>query len=438
LKFQGPKGTRDFYPRDMALRRHIESAWRHSSVVHGFEEIDGPTFEHLDLYTAKSGEGIVSELFSFRRAGGEDDYALRPEFTPTLARMVAAKAGGLPNPIKWFAIPSHFRAERPQRGRLREFLQWNVDLLGIDGPQAEIEVLSTTIVALERLGLSPDDVRVKLSHRGVVSAALRSLGVPEERTADAFMLLDRRDKLDAAAFSARAAEIGLGAGALEAFARVARARFPAAAAVHAMREATGCTDADAAPLAAVLDGLRSSGMDAWCEVDLGIVRGLAYYTGGVFEVHEVSGGERAIAGGGRYDGLVEMFGGPRTPAVGMGMGDVVLSLVLRDRGKLPADEGESLLPRPDAFFISAEGDTSDRLLPGLLASLRRGGLHVRQSYKSTRNVGKLLADAGKCRARMAVILGAELADGMVQVKDLDRNEQVVVAVKDLAQHLRGE
>ncbi|NBX37563.1 MAG: histidine--tRNA ligase [Planctomycetes bacterium] len=441
-EFQGPKGTRDFYPRDMALRRHIEAAWRQSSVVHGFEEIDGPTFEHLELYTVKSGEGIVSELFSFRRAGGEDDYALRPEFTPTLARMVAAKAGGLPHPIKWFAIPSHFRAERPQRGRLREFLQWNVDLLGIDGPQAEVEVLSTAIVALERLGLSPADVRVKISHRGVVGAALRSLGVPEERTADAFALLDRRDKLDAASFTARAAEIGLGGTdgekALEAFARVARARFPAADAAQAVCAATNCSAADAAPLAAVLDGLKASGMDEWCEVDLGIVRGLAYYTGAVFELHEASGGERAIAGGGRYDGLVEMFGGPRTPAVGMGMGDVVLALVLRDRGKLPADDGESLLPRPDAFFISAEGEASDRLLPGMLSSLRRDGLHVRQSYKSTRNVGKLLADAGKCRARMAVILGAEVAEGMVQVKDLDRNEQVMVAVADLARHLRGD
>jgi len=437
LKFQGPKGTRDFYPRDMALRRHIEAAWRQSSIVHGFEEIDGPTFEHLDLYTVKSGEGIVSELFSFRRAGGEDDYALRPEFTPTLARMVAAKAGGLPNPIKWFAVPSHFRAERPQRGRLREFLQWNVDLLGIDGPQAEIEVLSTAIVALERLGLSPDDVRVKLSHRGVVRAALRSLGVSEERTTDAFTLLDRRDKLDGAAFAARASEIGLGTAALDAFARVARTRFPAATAGQAVREATNCTAEDAAPLTAVLDGLKAAGMDAWCEVDLGIVRGLAYYTGSVFELHEASGSERAIAGGGRYDGLVEMFGGPRTPAVGMGMGDVVLALVLRDRGKLPADDGESLLPRPDAFFISAQGEESDRMLPGLLASLRRGGLHVRQSYKSTRNVGKLLGDAGKCRARRAVILGAELADGMVQVKDLDRNEQIVVPLQGLAQHLRA-
>ncbi|MBL9141032.1 MAG: ATP phosphoribosyltransferase regulatory subunit, partial [Phycisphaerae bacterium] len=128
-KFQAPKGTRDFYPAEMAVRRHIERAWRDASVVHGFDEVDGPTFEHLELYTVKSGQGIVSELFSFKRQGGSDDYALRPEFTPTLARMVAARIAQLPTPVKWFAVPAFFRAERPQRGRLREFLQWNVDLL---------------------------------------------------------------------------------------------------------------------------------------------------------------------------------------------------------------------------------------------------------------------------------------------------------------------
>ena len=133
---QGPKGTRDFYPDTMAVRRHIEGAWRQASVDCGFDEVEGPTYEHLSLYTAKSGPGIVNELFSFRRAGGDDDYALRPEFTPTLARMVAAKAGSLPMPVKWFAIPVHFRAERQQRGRLREFVQWNVDLMGVEGAAA--------------------------------------------------------------------------------------------------------------------------------------------------------------------------------------------------------------------------------------------------------------------------------------------------------------
>ena len=211
---QGPKGTRDFYPDLMAVRRHVESAWRRASVDCGFDEIEGPTYEHLSLYTAKSGPGIVNELFSFRRAGGDDDYALRPEFTPTLARMVAAKAGSLPLPVKWFAIPVHFRAERQQRGRLREFVQWNVDLLGTEGAAADAEVIGCAVLALERLGLKPTDVRVRLSHRGAVGAALAAAGVPVERTGEAFELLDRRDKMAPEEFTQRAAALGLGGDAL--------------------------------------------------------------------------------------------------------------------------------------------------------------------------------------------------------------------------------
>ena len=175
--FQSPKGTRDFYPDQMALRRHVENIWRKASVDCGFDEIEGPTFEHLSLFTAKSGPGIVSELFSFRRAGGSDDYALRPEFTPTLARMAAARAGTLSVPTKWFAIPLHFRAERPQRGRLREFVQWNVDLLGSEGAAADCDVIACAALALERLGLKPTDVCFRLAHRGASAAVLTAAGV---------------------------------------------------------------------------------------------------------------------------------------------------------------------------------------------------------------------------------------------------------------------
>ena len=174
----------------------------------------------------------------------------------------------------------------------------------------------------------------------------------------------------------------------------------------------------------------------WCEFDLGIVRGLAYYTGTVFEIHEASGGERAIAGGGRYDGLVELFGGPKTPAMGFGMGDVVLGLVLADRGLLPKD-GNELLPRPDAFVVSAGEPAADAELPRLVARLRADGFHVRHSYKATRNVGKLLADASKQRARFAVILGAELAEGRAMLKDLASGEQRPVALAELANLLRA-
>ena len=436
MKFQSPKGTRDFYPAEMAVRRRIEAAWRDASVAFGFDEIDGPTFEHLELYTAKSGEGIVNELFSFRRAGGSDDYALRPEFTPTLARMAAARAAQLPVPIKWFAVPNFFRAERPQRGRLREFYQWNVDLLGAEGPAIDAEVIGVAVAALARLGLTHTDVRVKISHRVAAAKLVRALGVAEESVAGAFELLDRRDKMPPEEFTKRAAALGLAGDALARFESAVRTRVQVGEDLGVLASAAGIAADELGELAALRDALVAADLAPWCEFDLGIVRGLAYYTGTVFEIHEASGGERAIAGGGRYDGLVELFGGPKTPAMGFGMGDVVLGLVLADRGLLPKD-GNELLPRPDAFVVSAGEPAADAELPRLVARLRADGFHVRHSYKATRNVGKLLADASKQRARFAVILGAELAEGRAMLKDLASGEQRPVALAELANLLRA-
>ncbi len=436
MKFQSPKGTRDFYPAEMAVRRRIEAAWRDASVAFGFDEIDGPTFEHLELYTAKSGEGIVNELFSFRRAGGSDDYALRPEFTPTLARMAAARAAQLPVPIKWFAVPNFFRAERPQRGRLREFYQWNVDLLGAEGPAIDAEVIGVAVAALARLGLKHTDVRVKISHRVAAAKLVRALGVAEESVAGAFELLDRRDKMPPEEFTKRAAALGLAGDALARFESAVRTRVQVGEDLGVLASAAGIAADELCELAALRDALVAADLASWCEFDLGIVRGLAYYTGTVFEIHEASGGERAIAGGGRYDGLVELVGGPKTPAMGFGMGDVVLGLVLADRGLLPKD-GNELLPRPDAFVVSAGELAADAELPRLVARLRADGFHVRHSYKATRNVGKLLADASKQRARFAVILGAELAEGRAMLKDLASGEQRPVALAELANLLRA-
>jgi len=435
--FQAPHGTRDFYPGDLAVRRHIEHAWRTASIDCGFDEVEGPTFEHLELYTAKSGEGIVNELFSFRRAGGENDYALRPEFTPTLARMVAARAGSLPVPVKWFAIPNMFRAERPQRGRLREFVQWNIDICGTEGAATDIDVVAVAILALERLGLTPNDVQVRLSHRVAIARMLGALGVAADRTADAMTLLDRRDKLKPEEFAQRAGALGLSVDAVARFDTAARATQRLSEPLAALAAKIGIPAEEFAALDEVRAAAERAGILDWCSVDVGIVRGLAYYTGTVFEVHEISGAERAVAGGGRYDGLVELFGGPKMPACGFGMGDVVLANVLRDRKLLPAD-GAALMPRPDAFVISAGGELADGELPRLVSALRRAGLHARTSSKATRNVGKLLGDAGKARARFAVILGAELAEGNVALKNLDAGSQQVVPLASLIERIKAE
>jgi histidyl-tRNA synthetase len=401
--YQAPKGTRDFFPPELAILRHIESAWKTASINAGFEEVDGPTFEHLDLYTVKSGEGIVSELFSFTRAGGDTKYALRPEFTPTLARMAAAKGRSLSVPTKWFAIPSHFRGERPQRGRLREFNCWNVDLLGLDSPNADAEVISTAICALSELGLTQNDVVVRISHRDIVVKMLLDKGIAEDKLDIALTLLDKREKLSSEAFAEKLSEHGLPKEAFSQF--------------------DGDISVEHEELIALQKELETWGIADWCTIDFNIVRGLAYYTGIVFEIHERSGSERAIAGGGRYDNLVEMFGGPSTPAVGFGMGDVVLSLVLQDKGLL--DDGTEILSTPDVFVCSV-CDKGDDYLATTVAVLRKNGFHTRQSYKATRNVGKLLTTASKSNASFAVILGEELEQSCVIIKNMDTGEQVEI------------
>jgi len=422
--FQAPKGTRDLYPIDAARRRFIMESWRSASIRHGFDEIDGPIFEHLDLYTVKSGEAIVSELFSFMREGGEKAYALRPEFTPTLARMYATKANSLPRPTKWFMAGPFFRAERPQRGRLREFLQWNVDLLGDDSPGADAEVIATCVSMLQAVGLTANDVRIKVNHRSALAQWLESRGLPAPRHAELMTLLDQKAKLPTGAFATGLAQFGFSPEQAEVFEKgiiriTVDERGPGGAPADSVIDMTFFSQA-VTPLA---HQLVAAGIIDWIDFDLSIVRGLAYYTGMVFEVHEAGGKERAIAGGGRYDHLIELFGGPPTPAVGFGMGDVVLALVLADKGLMPSDAAlmEKAGLRPDVFVLSTGEPEADAQVRPLVAALRAAGLHARHSYKATKNVGKLLKDASDIRAKTAVIIDSATT---ALIKDFATGEQV--------------
>ncbi len=427
MKLQAPKGTRDFYPAEMAWHNHLLDAWRRVSIRNGFEQVEGPIFESLDLYKVKSGEGIVSELFHFQDRG-ERDLAIRPEFTPTLARMVAEKANSLPKPIKWFCTPNLCRAERPQRGRLREFWQWNVDMLGLADAVADAECMFVAVDLLAELGLRPEHVRVKISHRTTVRHILARLGVSDERMLDAFDLLDRRDKVPPEVFTQGAVALGLDEDRVKRFDEICRRKYAAGDLDH-LRRSIGMGE-QLSDLEALDDQLRGFGISEWCEYDLGIVRGLAYYTGTVFEIHERSGAERAMAGGGRYDQLIELFGGPSLPGVGFGMGDVVLTNVLIDKGLMPED----VAPRPDVYVIAAT-DAGAVQVPGIVGQLRRGGLHARFSYKASRNVGKLLKDAVAAKARYAMIVGD--TPGSVQCKDLGSGEQVECALGDAVVRIRG-
>lgn len=420
---QGPRGTRDFYPLEMAKRRWIEERWRKVAVRFGFEEIDGPRFEHLDTYTVKSGEGIVSELFSFTRAGGETEFALRPEFTPTLARMVAAKASALPKPIKWFSIGPYFRAERPQRGRLREFLQWNVDMVGDPSPEADAEIIACCVEFLTECGLTEKDVRVEINHRTVLAKILTvNNSIPEQFVDQMIEIVDAFKKISKDDFVARVSALLRRD---EAFSTALYQKLGKLLEEHHSLEEMDTVFRENSDLSwgwhRYPELFRQVGLYEWCDYAPGLARGLAYYTGTVFEVHEATGAERAIAGGGRYDNLVELFGGPPTPAVGFAMGDVVLSLVLQDKGLMPTDEqiARDLGLNPDVFVFSVD-ESLDAHAAAFLARCRRERLHARRSYKATRNVGKLLKDASSQRARAAVFFEPSPDGGAfrVQVKDL--------------------
>ncbi len=411
----------------MAWRNYLSDAWRRVSIRNGFDQVDGPIFELLDLYKVKSGEGIVSELFHFMDRG-ERELAIRPEFTPTLARMVASQANALPKPIKWFTIPNLCRAEKPQRGRLREFIQWNVDVLGSDAAVADAETIFVAVDFLAEMGLGPDHVRVKISHRQTVRHILAKLGVSDERMNAAFELLDRRDKIEPEQFTKGIADLGLDEHSVERFDQICRMKYKIGS-LGPLREQLGIGD-ELAEIESLDEQLRAFGLADWCEYDLGIVRGLAYYTGTVYELHEISGVERALAGGGRYDKLIEMFNGPPTPAVGFGMGDVVLSNVLIDKGLMPDD----VSPKPDVFVIAVT-DQGAAALGATTAMLRRAGLHVRFSYKETRKFAKLMKEASNSGAKWAVILDDQIANKVVGLKNLATSEQVEVKLEELLAHI---
>ena len=385
----------------------------------------GPTFEHLALYTKKSGEGIISEIFRIEHRG-DTELALRPEFTPTLARLIAAKANSLPQPIKWFATPLHFRAERPQRGRLREHQQWNVDFVGWpDGSNrereslalADAEVIGCMLGFFAEVSLTPDMVRLRLSHRPVVAAVLQAIGVEESSLPDAFALLDRRDKLQAQEFDRQAGELGLDAAALDRFKSFSKLKMPATTDWPELAAALGIEEGELSELKALRQALEAAGLLDWCDFDFGIVRGPGLLHRRRLRGHEASGGERAIAGGGRYDNLIELFGGPSLPAVGFGMGDVVLRLVLEDRGLLP--EATGLLPHTPmslSFRPARRTPTPDAPPHGDLTS---GGAAREADLQGHPQRGKLLKEASSSRARQVLI--AEGA-GKVTLKDLASGE----------------
>lgn len=422
MKIQSPPGMRDFYPEDMRLQNWLFDAWRRVSLAFGFNEYEGPIFEYLDLFTLKSGEGIVSELFTFQDRG-QRNFAIRPEMTPTLARMVAARANALPRPIKWFSIPRMCRAEKPQRGRLREFFQWNIDVLGVEDPLADAEVIAVAVAFFREIGLGRDVV-IHLNSRPVVSAALATIGIAPEENERAFELIDRHDRLSPGAFREMWDEVygdRVSAANLTSF----LAETPQETCLE-MAQQAGPEGAAAAEQFQVLwQRLADFSVQDSCEFRLQTVRGLAYYTGSVFEAHARQGGLRALMGGGRYDNLTGLLDGPRVPGVGFGMGDAPVVELLRELNKLPRLDCEL-----DVFVIDADSDLFSESL-SLVDNLRRHNLRVDFSYKRI-GVGKQFKQAAARGARYAIVMGEEFTKRQeLTVKNLTTGEQQSIPVEQI-------
>jgi len=416
MRFTSLPGFRDVFPEVFARRRRIFGVWRDVATRYGFEEYDGPPLEPLELYTQKSGDEIVGQLYHFTDKGGRE-VALRPEMTPTFARLVAERAGQAKKPIRWFTIPQLFRYERQQRGRLREHFQLNVDIAGEPGPAADAEVVAVAVDIMRALGLGPADVRVRVSDRRILTGALTErLGVRAEQVAGVLSALDRWERSRDAAEEAMAAVFAGDAG---------RTRDVMAFAAGLGEPGDLLDTPPGAPLRECLDHLGGLGLRDYVDVDFRIVRGLAYYTGIVFELFDAGKSLRAICGGGRYDDLLKQLGGVDLPCVGFGMGDVVLGELLADREGQPAAESTV-----DVFVAMVTPEDRAPAL-AIAQALRAAGRRV--EYPLAKQALRKQFELANARgARWCVVVGPdERAAGVAVVKDLQDGTERRVALDAL-------
>jgi histidyl-tRNA synthetase len=424
IELQPVRGTRDFYPPELRLRHWLFEIWRRTARQFGFEEYDACVLEHEELYVRKAGDEITGQLYNFEDKGGRR-LALRPEMTPSLARMILQKRNALTFPLKWFSIPQCFRYERMTRGRKREHFQWNLDVVGQPAAVAEVEVISALITALQAMGLGPEHVRLHVNDRRLLGAVLDHAGVPAERHLPVMVVMDKRDKITPEALESLLGEQGLNPEQSQ--------RLNAILAMRSLAEVNaalgGGALGDAVPAArelqALLDLLARVGFGDWAAFDVAIVRGLSYYTGTVFELRDRGANLRAICGGGRYDSLLSAFGGESVPAIGFGFGDVVILELLADLG---------LLPQPTQAIDMAVIPFSEAEVPLALEigqKLRRRGLTVDADF-GLRKLKRALQRADEIGAKEALLLMPdELRRGEAVLRDMAKREERRVPLKDL-------
>lgn len=413
---QKVKGTRDFYPEEMAVRTWLHAQIRAVSESYGYQEYEGPFLEKLDLYAAKSGEELVKEqAYVFNDRGG-GEIALRPELTPTLARMVAQRQQELTYPLRLWSFGPFWRYEQPQKGRTREFFQWNIDLLGADDYRADAELLAVCASFFERVGLTADQVKINVNNRRLMDHALLKLGITAEQKPVLYRLIDRRDKMRHAEWLAYGQENGISE--------------------SVMSRLTALLERDdlwqeSEELAAVFELVNAMGYGAYIRYDPQVIRGLLYYTGTVFEARETAIGGRAILGGGRYENLVADVGGDPLSGVGFAMGDVMIGLVLAENQLTPG-----LNPQPAKVVVTCF--SAEYLVNSyeLASQLRRAGINT-VSYPEPAKLNKQLKFADRIDASHVLIAGPdEIAGGMVTLKDLSARTQETLPVMDAVQRLK--
>ena len=414
-------GFRDFYPPELSERAFVMQTWREVARRYAFVEYDGPPLEALDLYTKKSGDEIVAQLYNFTDKGGRE-VSLRPEMTPTLARMVAARANSLRKPVRWYSVPQLFRYERQQKGRLREHFQLNVDILGEADVTADAELLAVAIDIVRALGLTRDDVVARVSDRRLWQDRFAGKGVEAAQLPQLFAVIDKLERAPHEVTLERLSAMGLASRVIdEILAFVQRKTLDDF--IDDLERAAGM-EARVGELRRYRAYLQALGVLDFVVVDTTIVRGLAYYTGIVFELFDARGEFRAVCGGGRYDTLLESLGGVSMPALGFGMGDVVLTDLLRARGRLPAG-GASI-----DYWVAG---SDDALLPQVMSiatRLRAGGRSVEYALRG-QALGRQLKSAAAAGARRVVIVRPELVEqGEAVIKTLADGREERVRLND--------
>lgn len=410
-ELRAPRGTRDFYPDDMRRRNWLFDRFRQTAALFGFEEVDAPMVEHVELFTRKAGEEIVDQLYHFELHGRH--LALRPEMTPSIARMVIARHGGMRFPIRWFTLTQNWRYERMTRGRRREHYQWNMDIWGEPGIDAEAELLSAMVTAFDALGLARGKIEIRLNSRALLEESLRG-GVLADRP-EIFeplcIIIDKIDKIGPEAVTDllrdEKGSVGLSQSEAERVLEMLSARSLDDAEKYAATGSRVLTE-----LRRLYDLLDAYGIADEVRFDASVVRGLAYYTGVVFEAFDTGGTLRAIAGGGRYDRLAESLGGKPVSAVGFGFGDVVIGELLEDEGLWPA------LSRKIEDVVYGFGPEEQSAAITVAQRLRRAGRRVELQLGKAK-LKRVLGDADKNGAERVYLIGEnERMKGVVRVKDL--------------------